>query len=356
MGNGKHIAYRYSVDTMGGKQEIENNIHTSFFPGDFCGIGHGNSSRTKCVEILESACEAPLFFVFLPSNDYSMALQDKYINPFTDFGFKKLFGSEPNKDLLIDFLNQVLPGKHKIKDLSYARTEQLGNTEADRKAIFDLYCIGENGERFIVEMQKAKQNFFKDRSVYYSSFPIQEQAKKGDWNYQLAAVYMVGILDFTFSEDETEQEVRHEVQMKDQKCRVFYHKLMYIYLEMPNFSKAEGDLQTNFDKWMYVLQQLPYLQNRPQALQDRVFQKLFEAAEIAKFTPDEKNKYEESLKYYRDLKNVVDTSFDEGKAEGKAEGKEERNIEIARQMKSEGEPVEKIVRFTGLTLEEIGRL
>ncbi len=109
-----------------------------------------------------------------------MALQDKYINPFTDFGFKKLFGSEPNKDLLIDFLNQVLPVRHKIKELTYARTEQLGNTETDRKAIFDLYCIGENGERFIVEMQKAKQNFFKDRSVYYSSFPIQEQAKKGE--------------------------------------------------------------------------------------------------------------------------------------------------------------------------------
>lgn len=130
--------------------------------------------------------------------------------------------------------------------------------------------------------------------------------------------------------------------------RVFYDKLTYIYLEMPNFSKSEGDLQTNFDKWMYVLQQLPYLQNRPHALQDRVFQKLFEAAEIARFTPDEKNKYEESLKYYRDLKNVVDTSFDEGKAEGK--------VEIAREMKSEGEPIEKIIRFTGLTAEEIEKL
>ena len=277
-----------------------------------------------------------------------MALQDKYINPFTDFGFKKLFGSEPNKDLLIDFLNQVLPGRHKIKDLTYARTEQLGNTEADRKAIFDLYCIGENGERFIVAMQKAKQNYFKDRSVYYSSFPIQEQAKKGDWNYQLSAVYMVGILDFTFSEDEAAKEVRHEVQLKDQECRVFYDKLTYIYLEMPNFGKAETELQDNFDKWMYVLQQLPYLQSRPPALQERVFQKLFEAAEIAKFTPDEKVKYEESLKYYRDLKNVVDTSFDEGKAE--------RSVEIARQMKSEGEPIEKIVRFTGLTAEEIEKL
>ncbi len=277
-----------------------------------------------------------------------MALQEKYINPFTDFGFKKIFGSEPNKDLLIDFLNQVLPGKHKIKDLTYTRTEQLGNTEADRKAILTYIALEEKGERFIVEMQKAKQNYFKDRSVYYSSFPIQEQAKKGDWNYQLAAVYMVGILDFVFSTDESEREVRHEVQLKDQKCRVFYDKLTYIYLEMPNFHKEETELQSDFDKWMYVLQQLPYLQNRPQALQDRIFQKLFEAAEIAKFTPDEKGKYEESLKYYRDLKNVVDTSFDEGKAEGK--------YEIARQMKLEGESTEKISRYTGLTKEEIENL
>ena len=104
------------------------------------------------------------------------ALQDRYINPLTDFGFKKLFGSEPNKALLIDFLNQILPERHRIKDLSYARNEQVGTKKLDRKAIFDLYCIGESGERFIVEMQKAKQNFFQDRSIYYASFPIQEQA------------------------------------------------------------------------------------------------------------------------------------------------------------------------------------
>ena len=125
---------------------------------------------------------------------------------------------------------------------------------------------------------------------------------------------------------------------------------------MPNFTKTESELSSNFDKWLYVLQQLPYLQNRPQALQDRVFQKLFEAAEIAKFTPDEKAKYEESLKYYRDLKNVVDTSFEEGKAEGKAEGKLEGKEEIARQMKLEGEPTEKISRFTGLSEGAIEKL
>jgi predicted transposase/invertase (TIGR01784 family) len=278
-----------------------------------------------------------------------MSTAEKYINPFTDFGFKKLFGTELNKDLLIDFLNQVLPEKHQIQDLTYARTEHLGNSEADRKAVFDLYCIGANGDRFIVEMQKAKQNFFKDRSVYYASFPIQEQAKKGDWNYQLSAVYMVGILDFVFSEDESEHLVRHQVQLKDQINRVFYDKLTFIYLEMPNFNKNEAELETNFDRWMYVLQQLPSLENRPAALKDRIFQKVFETAEIAKFSTDDKVKYEESLKYYRDLKNVVDTSYEEGKAEGK----EERNIEIARQMKSDGESIEKIIRYTGLSAQDI---
>ncbi|MEY3050318.1 MAG: hypothetical protein RLY31_103, partial [Bacteroidota bacterium] len=281
---------------------------------------------------------------------------------------------------LIDFLNEVLPVRHRIRELTYARNEQLGDKALDRKAIFDLYCVGENGDRFIVEMQKAKQNYFKDRTVYYASFPIQEQARKGEWDYRLSAVYLVGILDFIFSEDAAAEEVRHEIQLKDQHCRVFYDKLTYIYLEMPHFKKTAEELRTNFDKWLFVLQQLPYLQSRPPALQEKVFQRLFEAAEIARFDKTEKMKYEESLKYYRDLKNVVDTSFDEGKAEGlaegltkgkaeglaegltkgksegKAEGKAEVMAEIARRLKQEGESVERIVRLTGLTTEEIGRL
>jgi len=110
-----------------------------------------------------------------------MTVKERYINPFTDFGFKKLFGTELNKDLLIDFLNEVvLPQNKKIADLKYRSNEHMGQTELDRKAIFDLYCMSSNGERFIVEMQKAKQNYFKDRSVFYSTFPIQEQAQTGD--------------------------------------------------------------------------------------------------------------------------------------------------------------------------------
>lgn len=280
------------------------------------------------------------------------ALDDKYINLLTDFGFKKLFGTEPNKILLIDFLNQILPQRHRIKDLSYSRNEQMGLNELDRKAVFDLYCIGESGERFIVEIQKAKQNYFKDRSIYYSSFPIQEQAKKGEWSYRLEPVYTVGILDFIFDDHKLEDELLHIVELKNQNCEVFYDKLKFIYIELPKFRKKEEELDTQFDKWLFVFKHLSGLQDRPKKLQDKIFERLFEAAEIAKFTPEEREAYEESLKNYRDLKNVVDTS----REEGYREGLDKRNIEIAKNMKNDGEPIEKIVKYTGLSEEEINKL
>lgn len=275
-------------------------------------------------------------------------LSEKYINPLTDFGFKKLFGSEPNKDLLINFLNQILPDRHKIKELSYSRNEQLGQADIERKAIFDLYCIGESGERFIVEIQKAKQNYFKDRSIYYASFPIQEQARKGDWDYKLQPVYTVGILDFIFDDHKSEDELLHLIELKNQRCEVFYDKLKFIYIELPKFKKNQDQLETQFDKWLYVFRHLSELQDRPQKLQDRIFQKLFDAAEIARFSPAEREAYEESLKYYRDIKNVVDTS--------REEGREERTYEIAREMKMNNISIELIAKSTGLSTDEIEKL
>jgi len=280
------------------------------------------------------------------------ALKDRYVNPLTDFGFKKLFGSEPNKALLIDFLNQVLPERHRIKDLTYLKNEQLGLNDLDRKAIFDLYCTGESGERFIVELQKAKQNYFKDRSIYYSSFPIQEQAQKGEWDFQLEPVYTVGILDFIFDDHRAEDELLHFVELKNQHCEVFYDKLKFIYIELPKFRKTEDELVTHFEKWLYVFRHLSQLQDRPKALQDKIFQKLFEAAEIAKFTPKEREIYEDSLKYYRDMKNVVDTAREEGREAGKLEGL----LEMARMMKQAGESMDKIRAYTGLPEAELSQL
>jgi len=291
-------------------------------------------------------------------------LQDRYINPLTDFGFKKLFGSEPNKALLIDFLNQVLPPHHQIQSLTYASNEQLGNNELDRKAIFDLYCIGQTGERFIVEVQKAKQNYFKDRSVFYSSFPIQDQSKKGNWDFRLDPVYTIGILDFIFDDHKEESDLLHTVSLKNQRCEIFYDKLRFIYIELPKFTKTEEELETHFDKWLFVFRHLSRLQDRPRALQEKVFKQLFEAAEIAKFSREERDAYENSLKYYRDIKKVVNNSREEGREEGlqtgriegEREGRSAERLKIAKEMKASGESVEKIMQYTNLTKEEIDEI
>ena len=110
-----------------------------------------------------------------------MAIDDlieRYANFYTDFAFKKLFGTEANKDLLVSFLNSLLDGKEKITDLTYLNSENLGSTEYDRKAVFDVYCENEKGEKFLIEMQKAEQQFFKDRSVFYSTFLIRTRQRR----------------------------------------------------------------------------------------------------------------------------------------------------------------------------------
>lgn len=284
-------------------------------------------------------------------------MKERYLNPFTDFGFKKIFGEEINKDLLIDFLNELLKGEQHIKDLNHKKTEYLGTTQIDRKAIFDLYCENDRGEKFIVEIQKTKQRFFKDRTVYYSTFPIAEQAEQGDWDYELKAVYTIAILDFTFEDENRDKTIVSHVQLMDtEKRRVFYNKLTFIYLQMPNFNKSEEELETRFDKWLYILKNLPKLHNRPAKLQERVFEKLFSVAEIAKFSPVEIDAYEESLKVYRDLKNALQTAKEEGKFEGKVEGRDERNTEITVEMLKNGETDEKTALYTGLPEETIKEL
>ncbi len=217
-------------------------------------------------------------------------MKAKYINPFTDFGFKKIFGEEASKPLLIDFLNALLPQANRIIDLTFKNTEQLGQTDADRRAIYDIYCENENGEKFIVELQKAKQNYFKERTIYYSTFPIRDQAEKGGWNYNLKAVYCVGILDFTFDDYENtpeKSEVVHTVNLKNQNGRIFYDKLTYIYLEMPNFRQTESELDSRLDKWLFFIKHLEDFQSIPAIFTDEIFTRAFEKAEIAKFAPAE---------------------------------------------------------------------
>ncbi len=293
-------------------------------------------------------------------------IKERYVNPYTDFGFKKLFGTELNKDLLISFLNALFKDKLVITDLTYLNTEHLGEGIVDRKAVFDVYCQLADNSRIIVEMQKAEQEFFKDRSIYYSTYPIREQAPQGKWDYRLDDVYTVGILNFTFPEGEYPGDsLIHEIKLKDvEDNHVFYDKLTFIYLEMPKFTKREDELETMFDKWLFALSNLSRLLERPKALQDRIFTRLFEQAEIARFTPKERNEYVASRKEYWDNYSIVDTAHKKGLAEGltkgreegQAEGRAEERVEIARNLKEMGLHMADIMKATGLSAEELEAL
>ncbi len=247
----------------------------------------------------------------------------RYINFYTDFAFKKIFGTEENKDLLISFLNALLDlkGDGEIKDLTYLNSENLGEDIRERRAIYDVYCQTKGGDRFIVEMQKAKQDHFQDRSIYYSSFAIREQGQKGKkdnmpWDYCLSPVYVVGILNFEMDETNMSDRVISKVKLKDEDNKDFSDKLNFIFVEMPKFRKTETELETFMDKWLYVIKNLYRLQDKPAALTEGIFKKLFEVAEIAAFSKNERYDYEENLKNYLDWFNVMRTAKNEGRAEG----------------------------------------
>ncbi len=276
----------------------------------------------------------------------------RYINPFTDFGFKRLFGTKANKDLLVDFLNELLVGEEQIKDLTYLNTERLSRRPEDRKAIYDLYCENEQGEKFIVELQNASQFYFKDRSLYYSTFPIQEQAPKGKWNYELKAVYTVGILNFDLKNTiGGSEKFLHRVKLVELETKqVFYSKLTYFYLETAKFTKEADQLETRFDKWLYVLKNLSRLQDVPQALQERIFSKLFEAAEIVNYNSEEMDAYQESLKTMRD--NFATAEYVEKAVEEAVEKAVEEAVESTEE-RTKNETVANLLKLGVLTYEQI---
>lgn len=272
----------------------------------------------------------------------------KYINPYTDFGFKRMFGTEGNKDLLVDFLNCLMPAKHQIVDLTFRNGEQQGEITSDRKAIYDIHCHGINGDLFIVEMQKAKIKFFKDRALFYIAFPVREQAKKGNWDFNLLPIYYIALLDFEYDEHEEIRKFDRNIQLRDEDGFVFYDKLGFRFLQMPFFKKSENELETHFDKWCYFLKNLENLEKIPQILNEQVFNKAFHTAELAAMTKKERDEYEQSVLIYTELKSAIDTS--------KEEGRNERSYEIAKGLKNKGISYQIISETTGLEIDAIEKL
>ena len=294
----------------------------------------------------------------MPKKKHAMS---RFINPYTDFGFKKLFGEEASKDLLADLLNTLLPEKHQIATLEFRNPELLGEVARDRRVIFDIYCENEKKEPFIVEMQRAEQENFKDRALYYSAHPIREQGRQGrDWDFCLSTVYFIGILDFVFEPKDVAPTLIHEVSLKDKKGREFYEKLQHIYVQMPVFDKEESELVTRQDKWFYFLKNLPGLDHIPSILKEEVFQKAFQKAEYAAMPKLDRARHDQELNDYRTYMSVMRKAVKDGEARGEArgeaKGEAKRNVEIARSMKKDAIDPAVIAKHTGLSLEEIKRL
>ena len=280
----------------------------------------------------------------------------KYINPFTDVGFKKIFGQEINKDLLIDFLNSLLKGERVINKVTFLDKEQLGEFKDDRSLIYDVYCETDSGEKIIVEMQNREHPNFKERMLYYASEAIVRQGEKGTgWNYDIKAVYMVAFTNFVLTG--YNGRLRIDVGVTDlQKNELFTGKMRLICLQMPCFTKEAEQCDSQFERWIYILKNMEILDRMPWAAQNAVFQRLAEVAEVSKLSKEERLKYDHALKRYRDTLNAITGAKQEGIEEGRAEGEHNKAIESARQMKADNMPVDLIAKYTGLMMAEIEQL
>ena len=320
----------------------------------------------------------------------------RFINPFSDWGFKHIFGREISKDLLLSFLNDLFSGEFVIKSLMFGNNEQIGLSNDSREVVFDIYCITDEGKEIIVEMQNRGQEHFIDRALYYSSRVIVNQGEKGKWNYDLLPVYTICFMNF-IDPNMPERKFRTDLTLADRDTgKVVSEKLRIIYLMLPLFEKEEGDCENDFERWIFVLRNMNTFERMPFMAKNAVFKKLAEISDIRSLSKKEMDKYEYSLRVMRDTyatyqyaaKNGWKKGMAEGMEKGMAQGMEkgmaqgmekgmaqgiekgmaqgmekgmekgerEKALAIARNLKSFGMSLDQIAEATGLTPDEINNL
>lgn len=288
----------------------------------------------------------------------------KYVSFSTDWGFKFYFGREEYKLNLINFLNGLFEGEKVIKDLHYRPVEKNGDEELDRKAVFDLYCIGEDGEHFIIEMQQISQDFFKDRTVFYTSRLISGLAKRGvkGNTYELPEVYFIGVLEFELEQGPSDKYFYDVALLEKETKELFYEKLGFKFLVIPNFKKEEAEVVTYMDQWMYTLKNLSKFDKIPSCLDIRVFGLIFDIGKVANLKREDMISYEASLKRKRDAESIRLTQEriarereQNALAKGREEGMEKVRAMVLK-LKTMGISIEDISKGTGLSIEEIEKL
>lgn len=283
----------------------------------------------------------------------------RFVNPFTDVGFKIIFGQEVSKPMLLHFLNSLLKGERVITNITFINKEQVAEYRDDRSLIYDVLCETDTKEQIIVEMQNRSQPNFADRCLYYYSQAVSRQGEKGDtWGYSINAVYLIAFLNFRM--DGLGDNLRTDVSLVNmQTGKVFSDKERFVFLQMPCFHKEAAECETLFERWIYVLKNMAVLDRMPWTAKDMVFQRLAKVAEVRNLTKEERMQYDASLKHYRDSLNVMRGAIEEGlirgRTEGRAEGRAEERAEVARKLKVMGMSLKDIMQATGMTEEEVGR-
>ena len=293
---------------------------------------------------------------------------NKYINPFIDWSFKRIFGTENVKDILIGFLNAVLEGEQFITDIKYLNNELKPEKVEGKTILYDLYCLTDKGEYIIVELQNKDEHNFKDRSLFYISRCIAEQGTRGDeWNYKLHPVYGIFFLNFKLerSKDKDRNQSRTEVILADRETgEQFSDKFKEIFIELPRFNKTEEECVSSYDQWIYILKNLETMDVIPFTERNAIFSRLEETASRLNMNEDERVQYNDELKKYRDYFNQIDFAKDSGLREGREEGRKEgikqgeinKQLEIAVSMKADGLSIAMIQKYTGLSAETIMKI
>ena len=275
-----------------------------------------------------------------------------YIDPLSDWGWKTLFGSERYKEHLISFINAVYPELN-VADITYENVEDMGDTPLSRNARFDLVCTTESGETVMVEVQKAAQKYFFERGLWTTSFKIRDQAQKGEWNYQLKGVYSIGILTFPPEVIEgfhwNDDSFIHTFSIRDDKnYETMTNLLRFAYIAVDKFKKTSSELDNNLEKWVYLLANLRRLDGRPEELKDRIFERFFKAAEIARMPKEQQQNYRRRIMSENDWNNAVNYARELGEKEAK--------YELARNLLADGIALTQVAKWTGLSESEIASL
>lgn len=290
-----------------------------------------------------------------------MSYSFKYADLLDDDVFKLVFGRESTKDVMIEFLNQVIPDR-KIEDLDFIDKEMHPVERDLRGSVYDMSCRTDDGSRVIVEVQRRKQPFYPERALYYSTFQIQRQVEAGAEEYDFLPVYVVNILNFIMDHNLESTEVKTVYRLLEENThRLLTDRVTFIFLELPKFQKRLEDLDGNILEGMYFcFKNMAILGERPEVLTHKIFSKIFEVSELYNMDKVTRDKILHKMTTERDLRNQMawarKEAIEEGLAEGRAEGSMDKALEIAGKMKALGVDLSIILQVSGLTEDQVAAL